>query len=71
MDDMFGTNDVKCHLFTLMAFDFHRTRVSIAWVITNRKPCENMVEWLNALRTKLLSHMPDWKPSCFIMDDAP
>jgi len=67
---MFGTNDVKYHLFTLMVFDFHRIRVLVAWVITNRKPCEDMVEWLNVLQTKLLSHMPDWKPSCFIMDDA-
>ncbi len=67
---MFGTNDVKYHLFTLMVFDFHRIRVLVAWVITNQKPCEDMVEWLNVLQTKLFSHMPDWKPSCFIMDDV-
>jgi hypothetical protein len=35
MDATFGTNDVKYHLFTLMAFDFHRTGVPIAWVITS------------------------------------
>jgi hypothetical protein len=29
MDAAFGTNDVKYHLFTLMVFDFHRTRVPI------------------------------------------
>jgi hypothetical protein len=29
MDATFGTNDVKYHLLTLMAFDFHRTRVQL------------------------------------------
>jgi hypothetical protein len=71
MDATFGTNNVKYHLFTLMAFDFHHTRVLVAWVITNQQTCEDLVEWLNALRAKLLSHMLDWKTSCFIMDDAP
>jgi hypothetical protein len=71
MDATFGTNDVKYHLFTLMAFDFHQTWAPIVWVITSRQTCENLVEWLNALRAKLLLHMPNWKPSCFIMDDAP
>ncbi len=33
MDATFGTNDVKYHLFTLMAFDFHRTGVLVVWVI--------------------------------------
>jgi hypothetical protein len=49
MDVMFGTNDVKYHLFTLMVFDFHRTGVPIAWVITNQQTCEDLVKWLNAL----------------------
>jgi hypothetical protein len=71
MDAMFGINDVKYHLFTLMVFDFHHTRVPIAWVITNWQTCEDLVEWLSALWAKLLSHMPHWKRSCFIMDDAP
>jgi hypothetical protein len=71
MDAMFGTNDVKYYLFILMAFDCHRTRVLVAWIITSQQTCENLVEWLNALWAKLLSHMLDWKPSCFIMDDAP
>ncbi len=49
MDAMFGTNDVKYHLFTLMAFDFHCTWVPIAWVITSQQTCEDLVEWLSAL----------------------
>ncbi len=71
MDATFGTNGVKYHLFTLMAFYFHRTWVPVAWVITNQQTCEDLAEWLNALRAIFFSHMLDWKPSCFIMDDAP
>jgi hypothetical protein len=70
MGAMFGTNNVKYHLFTLMVFDFHHTKVLVVWVIMNWQTCENLVEWLSALQTKLLSHMPHWKPSCFIVDDA-
>jgi hypothetical protein len=69
MDDMFGTNNVKYHL--LMEFDFHCTWVLVAWVIMSRQTCEDLVEWLSALRAKLLLHMPNWKPSCFIVGDAP
>jgi hypothetical protein len=71
MDAMFGTNDVKYRLFTLMAFDFHRTWVLVVSVIMNWQTCEDLVEWLNALRAKFLLHMPHWKPTCSIVDDAP
>ncbi len=71
MDVTFGNNNVKYHLFTLMAFDFHHIGVPIAWVIMSRQICEDLVEWLSALWAKLFSHMSNWKPSCFIVDDAP
>ncbi len=71
MDAMFGTNDVKYHLFTLMAFDFHCTWVLVVWVIKNWQTCRDLVKRLNALRAKFLSHMPHWKPSCSIVDDTP
>jgi len=71
MDATFGTNNVKYHLFTLMAFDFHHTRVPVAWVIMSQQTCEYLVEWLSALQANIISHMPNWRPSCFIMDDAP
>jgi hypothetical protein len=29
MDATFGTNDVNYHLFTLMGFDVHRTKVPL------------------------------------------
>jgi hypothetical protein len=35
-DATFNTNDVKVHLFTLMVFDTHRTKMLVAWIITSR-----------------------------------
>jgi hypothetical protein len=67
----FGTNDVKFHLFILMVFDAHRIGVLVAWIITSRQTCDDLVEWLTPLKTKLLRKNPKWKPSCFIVDDAP
>jgi hypothetical protein len=71
MDVMFGTNNVKYHLFTFMVFDFHHIGLPISWVITSQQTCEDSVRWLNAMWANLLLHMPHWKPLCFIMDDAP
>jgi len=35
MDAIFGTNDVKYHLFTLMGFDAHHIGMPLAWIITS------------------------------------
>jgi hypothetical protein len=71
MDATFGTNDMKFHLFTLMGFDDHHTGVLLAWVITSGQTIEDLIEWLKPLKDKMLSHMPHWKPSCFLIDNAP
>ncbi len=71
MDVTFGTNDVKFHLFTLIVFDAHCTRGPVAWIITSHQACDDLVEWLTPLKTKFLRKNPKWKPSCFIVDDAP
>jgi hypothetical protein len=71
MDATFGTTDVKFHLFTLMVFDAHRIKVSVAWIITSHQTCDDLVEWLIPLKTKLLRKSLKWKPSCFIVDDVP
>jgi len=71
MDATFGTNDMKFHIFTLMGFDDHCTNVPLAWIITSRQAIQDLIEWLKPLKDKMLSHMPHWKPSCFLIDDAP
>jgi hypothetical protein len=71
MDATFSTNDVKFHLFTLMVFNTHRTRMLVAWIITSHQTCDDLVEWLTPLKTKLLKKNPKWRRSCFIVDDAP
>jgi hypothetical protein len=32
---------------------------------------DDLIEWLQPLKVKMLSIMPNWRPSCFIIDDAP
>jgi hypothetical protein len=72
MGAIFGTNDMKFHLFTfMMGFDDHRTSVPLAWIITNRQTIQDLIKWLKPLKEKMLSYMPHWKPSCFLVDDAP
>jgi hypothetical protein len=71
MDVTFGTNDMKFHLFTLMRFDDHRTSVPLTWIITNSQTIQDLIKWLKPLKDKMLSHMSHWKPSCFLVDDAP
>ncbi len=70
MDAKFGTNDMKFHLFIFMGFDDHRTSVLLAWIITSKQKVQDLIEWLKPLKDKMLSHMPQWKPSCFLVDDA-
>jgi hypothetical protein len=71
MDATFSTNDVKFRLFTLMVFDAHHIGVPVAWIITSCQTCNDLVEWLTPLKIKLLKKIPKWKPSCFIVYDAP
>ncbi len=71
MDTTFGTNDVKFHLFTLMVFDAHHTKILVAWIITSCQTCNELVEWLNLLKEKLQGKMFEWKFSCFIIEDGP
>jgi hypothetical protein len=70
IDATFGTNDMKFHLFTLMGFDDHCMGVPLAWIITSKQIVQDLIKWLKPLKDKMLSHMPHWKPSCFIVDDA-
>jgi hypothetical protein len=71
MDATFNTNDLKFHLFTLIVFDAHCTGMPVACIITSRQTCDDLVEWLTPLKTKLIKKNPKRKPSCFIVDDAP
>jgi hypothetical protein len=59
MDSTFGTNDVKYHLFTLMGFDVHHIGVLLAWIITNQQTMDDLIEWLQPLRAKMLLIMPN------------
>jgi hypothetical protein len=70
MNATLSTNDVNFHLFTLMVFDAHCTKMSITWIIISHQTCNDLMEWLTCLKTKLLRKNLKWKPSCFIVYDV-
>jgi len=70
MDVTFGTNDLMYHLFTLVVFDEWHNGIPIAWVITSRQKEDDIYDWLWALKLSINNEDLDWKPSCFIVDDA-
>jgi len=39
--------------------------------MTSKQIVQDLIKWLKPLKDKMLSNMPHWKPSCFLVDDAP
>ncbi len=44
MDATFGTNDAKYHLFTLMSFAIHHTRVPLTWITTSSQIVDDLIQ---------------------------
>jgi hypothetical protein len=44
--------------------------VPLAYIITSKQTVEDLTEWLKPLKDEMLTHMPHWKPLCFLVDDA-
>jgi hypothetical protein len=59
---------------TIFSHWWHLTFITlgfqVAWVIINQQICEDFVEWLIPLWVKLVANKLNWKPSCFVVDDA-
>jgi hypothetical protein len=53
-----------------MGFDVHHIIVPLTWTIINQQTMNDLIEWLQPLKVKMTSIMPNWKPSCFIINDA-
>jgi phosphatidylserine decarboxylase len=70
IDATFGTNDVKYQLFVLMGFDVHHIIMPLSWIITSRQIVDDLIEWFKTFEAKMLPIMFNWRPSCFIIDDA-
>jgi hypothetical protein len=50
MDAIFGTNNMKFCLFTLMGFDDHWACVPLAWIITSKQIVHDLIKWLKPLK---------------------
>jgi hypothetical protein len=49
MDAIFGTNDMKFYLFTLMGFDDHRMNALLAWIVISRQTVQDLIEWYSPI----------------------
>jgi hypothetical protein len=58
MDATFGTNVQRYHFFTLMVFDHHHQGLLIAWVITSQQIKLDVIQWLLALKERILKEDP-------------
>jgi hypothetical protein len=54
-----------------MGFYVHHIGMPLAWIITSRQIVDDLIEWFQSLKVKMLSIMPNWRPNYFIIDDAP
>jgi hypothetical protein len=54
-----------------MGFYVHHIGMPLAWIVMSRQTVDDLIEWLQPLKVKFFSIMPDWRPNCFIIDDAP
>jgi hypothetical protein len=46
-----------------------RLEMPLPWIITSQQTMNDLIEWLQPLKGKMLSiFMPNWRPSCFIID---
>jgi hypothetical protein len=41
-----------------MVFDAHRTGMLVAWIITSRQTCDDLVEWFNSFENKASKEKP-------------
>lgn len=53
-----------------MVFDKWRNGVPVAFIIAQSAKEKDITPWLTAIKQKLVSKMPEWLPSAFIVDDA-
>lgn len=57
-------------LFTLMVMDEHQNGIPVAWVISESQTGDSIAQWLKAIVAAVRVQDPDWKPSCFLVDNC-
>ena len=57
-------------LFTLLVIDEHGNGIPVGFVITNNERAGTIAAWLKELIAAARQVMPDFAPSCIIMDDC-
>ncbi|GLJ43699.1 hypothetical protein SUGI_0909890 [Cryptomeria japonica] len=69
-DSTFGTNKLRCPLYTLLVFDVHQNALPVAWIISPSFASHSIHKWMGAFSDRARTKDPKWKPYAFMIDDA-
>jgi hypothetical protein len=64
------TGVLQFALSTWMVMDAHQNAIRVAWTIHESQTGSEIATWVEAIVRKVKCTMPEWKPSCFMVDDA-
>jgi hypothetical protein len=53
-----------------MIMDAHQNAIPVAWTIHESQTGSDIAIWVEAIVRKARRTMPEWKPSCIMVDDA-
>ncbi|KAL3699913.1 hypothetical protein R1sor_017935 [Riccia sorocarpa] len=77
MDATFGTNKYGYQLYTVICFDAFQNGVPCMWFLMERHEADDLTAVLNEMKKKVntyrmqtLQTPGEWRPSCFLTDDA-
>ncbi|KAJ6790841.1 Uncharacterized protein M6B38_248215 [Iris pallida] len=68
-DSRFGTNKLKCPVYSLLVFDSKNNAIPVAWIMTPNFASGEIHRWMGALYDRVRSKDPTWKLGGFIIDD--
>ena len=70
LDATFATNHLKIPLYTGLVVDEHGNGLPIFEVLSESTTQVAVTEWMESYRQYMQTFQADWRPSCFMVDDA-
>ncbi|KAL3693791.1 hypothetical protein R1sor_007442 [Riccia sorocarpa] len=77
IDATFGTNKYGYQLYTVVCFDVFQNDVPCMWFLMERQEADDLTSVLKKMKEKvntycmqMLQIAEEWRPSCFLTDDA-
>ncbi len=70
LDATFSPNHMKFSLYTALVVDTHGNGLPIFEVLSESTTHPAVTEWMVAFQRYMHTFQADWRPSCFMVDDA-